>query len=48
MILSAVHLCPLKVRAPDIHSEIAKFRSASGKIIAGFFASSPRHDLFLE
>ena len=39
--LSAVQRCPLKDRVPAIHSRTAKSKSASGRIIAGFFASKP-------
>ena len=45
--LSAVHLCPLYERQPEIHSWIVKSRSASGNIIPGFFASSPKTSLSL-
>ena len=44
-----MHLCPLKDNEPATHSSIAKSKLASGKIIAGFFASNPntKRNLFL-
>ena len=36
-----MHRCPLYDNVPEIHSLMVKSKSASGKIIPGFLASSP-------
>ncbi len=46
-IFKAVQRCPLYESVPAIHSFTAKSISASGKIIAGFFASKPNTNLNL-